>query len=107
MNLDETKGELRKYISDIDNKLSEMAQGNMNLSIDSSYRGEFLPIQDAMRQILDGLNDALSRIHQTAGKVSDRSERMAVSAQTLSDGAVQQRPLWKNSLPAFRIFPVR
>ena len=86
----ETKGELRKYISDIDNKLSEMAQGNMNLSIDSSYRGEFLPIQDAMRQILDGLNDALSRIHQTAGKVSDRSERMAVSAQTLSDGAVQQ-----------------
>lgn len=86
----ETKGELRKYISDIDNKLSEMAQGNMNLSIDSSYRGEFLPIQDAMRQILDGLNDALSRIQQTAGKVSDRSERMAVSAQTLSDGAVQQ-----------------
>ncbi|RKI84552.1 methyl-accepting chemotaxis protein [bacterium 1xD42-87] len=86
----ETKGELKKYISDIDNKLSEMAQGNMNLSIDSSYRGEFLPIQDAMRQILDGLNDALSRIHQTAGKVSDRSERMAVSAQTLSDGAVQQ-----------------
>ncbi len=86
----ETKGELRKYISDIDNKLSEMAQGNMNLSIDSSYRGEFLPIQDAMRQILDGFNDALSRIHQTAGKVSDRSERMAVSAQTLSDGAVQQ-----------------
>ncbi len=86
----ETKGELRKYISDIDNKLSEMAQGNMNLSIDSSYRGEFLPIQDAMRQILDGLNDALSRIHQTAGKVSDRSERMAVSAQTLSDGAGQQ-----------------
>lgn len=86
----ETKGELRKYISDIDNKFSEMAQGNMNLSIDSSYRGEFLPIQDAMRQILDGLNDALSRIHQTAGKVSDRSERMAVSAQTLSDGAVQQ-----------------
>lgn len=86
----ETKGELKKYISDIDNKLSEMAHGNMNLSIDSSYRGEFLPIQDAMRQILDGLNDALSRIHQIAGKVSDRSERMAVSAQTLSDGAVQQ-----------------
>ncbi len=86
----ETKGELKKYITDIDNKLSEMAQGNMDLEIDSSYRGEFVPIQDALRQILDGLNDALSRIHQTARKVSDRSERMAVSAQTLSDGAVQQ-----------------
>lgn len=86
----ETKGELKKYITDIDNKLSEMAQGNMDLAIDSSYRGEFVPIQDALRQILDGLNDALSRIQQTARKVSDRSERMAVSAQTLSDGATQQ-----------------
>ncbi|MDE5718408.1 MAG: HAMP domain-containing protein, partial [Lachnospiraceae bacterium] len=86
----ETKGELKKYITDIEDKLSEMAQGNMDLTMDGSYRGEFLPIQDALRQILDGLNDALSRIHQTARKVSDRSERMAVSAQTLSDGAVQQ-----------------
>ena len=86
----ETKRELKKYIHDIDSILAQMAQGNMNLAVGSDYRGEFLPIQNAMRQILDGLNDALSRIHQTAGKVSDRSERMAVSAQTLSDGAVQQ-----------------
>lgn len=86
----ETKRELKKYITDIDHKLSEMAQGNMNLSISNSYRGEFLPIQNALGQILDGLNDALSRIHQTAREVSNESQRMASSAQTLSDGAVQQ-----------------
>lgn len=86
----ETKGELKKYITDIDHKLSEMAQGNMDLAISNSYRGEFLPIQNAMRQILDGLNDALSRIHQTALAVSTESQRMASGAQTLSDGAVQQ-----------------
>lgn len=86
----ETKKELKKYITDIDNKLSEMAKGNMNLTINNSYRGEFLPIQNAMRQILDGLNDALSRIHQTAKEVSDESQQMASSAQTLSDGVVQQ-----------------
>ncbi len=85
-----TKGELKKYITDIDHKLSEMAQGNMDLAISNSYRGEFLPIQNAMRQILDGLNDALSRIHQTALAVSTESQRMASGAQTLSDGAVQQ-----------------
>ncbi|MCI8523163.1 MAG: methyl-accepting chemotaxis protein, partial [Lachnospiraceae bacterium] len=37
-----------------------------------------------------GLNDALSRIHQTALAVSTESQRMASGAQTLSDGAVQQ-----------------
>lgn len=86
----ETKRELKKYITDIDHKLSEMAQGNMNLSISNSYRGEFLPIQNALGQILDGLNDALSHIHQTAREVSNESQRMASSAQTLSDGAIQQ-----------------
>ena len=86
----ETKGELKKYISDIDEKLAHMAQGNMDLTIYGAYRGEFLPIQNAMRQILDSLNDALSHINQTAQDVSEESKRVAAGAQTLSNGAVQQ-----------------
>ena len=82
----ETKGELKKYIKEIDHTLAQMAQGNMNLTVGDDYRGEFLPIQDAMRQILD----SLSRIHLTAERVSEESERMASDAQTLSNGNVQQ-----------------
>ena len=88
--IQETKQELKKYIDDIDQKLDQMAHGNMNLEITGGYRGEFLPIQNAMRQILDALNDALSHIHQTAQEVSEESERVAAGAQTLSEGAVQQ-----------------
>ena len=88
--IQETKQELKKYIDDIDQKLDQMARGNMNLEITGGYRGEFLPIQNAMRQILDALNDALSHIHQTAQEVSEESERVAAGAQTLSEGAVQQ-----------------
>ncbi len=86
----ETKRELKKYIHDIDSKLSEMAQGNMDLMIGDDYRGEFLPIQDAMRQIVDSLNNALSRINVTAEQVSEESKRMASDAQILSSGAVAQ-----------------
>ena len=53
----DTKRELKKYISDIDAKLTQMAQGNMNLTTGDDYRGEFLPIQRAMGQILDSLNN--------------------------------------------------
>ncbi len=88
--IQETKQELKMYINDIDKKLDQMAQGNMNLEITGGYRGEFLPIQNAMRQILDALNDALFHIHQTAQEVSEESERVAAGAQTLSEGAVQQ-----------------
>lgn len=86
----ETKRELKKYIHDIDSMLAQMAQGNMNLSVGSDYRGEFLPIQNAMGQILDSLNKALSQINLTAERVSEESQRMAAGAQILSDGTVEQ-----------------
>lgn len=86
----ETKKELKKYINDIDQKLAEMAKGNMDLSIDIDYRGEFLPIQNALSQILDALNQALFQINSTAGQVSMQSERMTSAAQTLSNGVVSQ-----------------
>ncbi len=86
----ETKQELKKYINDINSKLAQMAQGNMSLTVDTDYRGEFLPIQKAMAQILVSLNEALSHINLTAEKVSEQSKKMASSAEILSDGAVQQ-----------------
>ncbi len=86
----ETKNVLKKYIHDIDSKLAQMAQGSMNLAIDTDYIGEFLPIQNALRQILDSLNQALSQINQTARLVSDESEQVASDSRVLSDGAIDQ-----------------
>lgn len=86
----ETKNELKKYIYDIDSKLAQMADGKMDLTIDNDYLGEFLPIQNALGQILDSLNLALRQIHLTAGLVSDESEQMASDARILSNGATEQ-----------------
>ena len=86
----ETKQELKKYINDIDDKLSQMAEGKMDLTIGSDYRGEFLPIQNAMKQILDSLNSTLSQINYAAGQVSEKSRSMASDAETLSSGAIEQ-----------------
>lgn len=86
----ETKRELKKYISDIEDHLAQMADGMMDMEIGSDYRGEFQPIQLAMRKILDALNYALSNINQAAERVSEESKRMASGAESLSDGAVMQ-----------------
>lgn len=86
----ETKRELKVYIQDIDAHLAQMARGNMDLRIDRDYRGEFLPIQNAMRQILDSLNSALQQINLTTEEVSMEAEQMASDSQILSSGAVEQ-----------------
>ncbi len=86
----ETKHELKKYISDIDTTLAQMAQGNMDMTIGNDYRGEFLPIQLAMGQILDSFNKALSQITRTSEQVSEESDKMSSSAQSLADGATEQ-----------------
>ncbi len=86
----ETKRELKKYISDINMTLTQMAQGNMDLSIGNDYLGEFRPIQRAMAQILDSFNSALYQINKTSEQVSEESGKMSSSAQTLSDGAAEQ-----------------
>ncbi len=86
----ETKRELKKYISDINTTLTQMAQGNMDLTIGNDYRGEFQPIQRAMAQILDSFNSALYQIHRASTQVSEESGRMSSSAQSLSDGATEQ-----------------
>lgn len=86
----ETKRELKTYINDIDFKLAQMAKGNMDLKIDKNYRGEFLPIQRAMDQILNALNISLAKIHVTARQVSEESNRLSSGAQVLSSGTVKQ-----------------
>ncbi|MCQ4746116.1 methyl-accepting chemotaxis protein, partial [Blautia producta] len=85
-----TKRELKKYISDIDANLAQMAKGNMNLEIGDDYRGEFLPIQRAMRTILEALNLALSEINEAADQVAAGSDQVATSAQVLASGSTQQ-----------------
>lgn len=85
-----TRKDLKKYISDIDQNLSKMAEGNMDFRVTEEYHGEFQPIKKAMTQILDSLNSTLANILDAAGKVSEESKRMAEVSQNLSHGAEEQ-----------------
>lgn len=85
-----TKRELKKYISDIDDTLAGMAKGNMDQAVGDDYRGEFLPIQRAMRTILEALNMALTEINEAADQVASGSEQVATSAQVLANGSTEQ-----------------
>ncbi len=86
----ETEQELKKYINDISEKMSQMAAGNMALDIDLNYIGEFYAIKQAMETIIRELNNTLSEINQAANQVSIGAEQVSSGAQSLSQGATEQ-----------------
>lgn len=86
----EAKNTWLNYISDISEKLSLMASGNMGIQIDMDYVGDFQPIKKAMNQIIDSLNDVLSQLNSAAKEVSNGSAQIANGAQELAQGSTQQ-----------------
>lgn len=85
-----TKWELRKYIKDISEKLSKMANRDLSVSLDVEYIGDFAPIQESMRQIVTTLNRSFLLFDTAADQVSATANVSATQAENLAEGSVHQ-----------------
>lgn len=85
-----TKAELNTYIGDIAEKLGQVADGNLDVSIDMDYLGDFMPIKTALQTIVRSLNDTLSQIHSASQQVFSGSAQVADGAQLLARGSTEQ-----------------
>ncbi len=86
----EMMGFLRSYIGNISEVLGKMAKGNMDVTIEMDYKGDFAPIKTSMQRILLSLNEALTKISQSSEQVAGGSEQVSSGAQALSQGATEQ-----------------
>lgn len=78
------------YINEISYILSEIGNGNLVLTFNQKYDGDFTVIKDALISATDMLNDTLSQINVGADQVSNGSEQVSAVSQTLSQGATEQ-----------------
>lgn len=85
-----TRSTLRQYIGDISEKLTQIAEGNVCLKVDTQYIGDFAPIQHALETIIHSLNDTLSQIDTAAEQVSLGASQVAEGALALAAGATEQ-----------------
>ncbi len=85
-----TKSELQKYVGNISEVLSKMADGNMNLFVDLDYIGDFRPIKHSLEIILDSMNRTLANIEDASKSVAGHSDQVAAGAQALAQGATEQ-----------------
>ncbi|AMJ40531.1 methyl-accepting chemotaxis protein [Anaerotignum propionicum] len=78
------------YIDEISYLLEEIGRGNLNLTFQNSYEGDFWKVKQALIGTADMLNDTLVQINIAAEQVANGSEQVAAGAQALSQGATEQ-----------------
>ncbi|WP_159459728.1 methyl-accepting chemotaxis protein [Scatolibacter rhodanostii] len=78
------------YISETARTLDTMANGDMRISLQENYVGEFAVIKTAFINISASLNSTLSEINRVANQVSIGADQVSSAAQALSSGSTEQ-----------------
>ena len=81
---------LRNYISDISRVLSRVASKDLTVKSEVEYKGDFLPIEKALEQILDSLNGTLFHIAESTDQVRCSSEQVALTGRNLAENSTEQ-----------------
>ena len=89
-NIENTSQILSGYVKNISYALGEISKGNMAITFNTTYIGDFIPIQTAIVLITEYLNNTLQQLSRSSGQISSRSAQVAGGAHILSQGVVEQ-----------------
>lgn len=81
---------LKGYIGEIADVLESISDGNLSVQATQHYVGDFVSIKESLDEILVKLNGTMSQIMESTDHVSSGADQMAVGAQSLSQGSVEQ-----------------
>ena len=83
---------VQEIISDLSDKLSELAKGNFRVSLENAeqYPGAYLPLLNSLQEISNDLNKTMAEIKTSAREVNAGAEQVSSGAQGLSQGATEQ-----------------
>ncbi|MEY8353637.1 methyl-accepting chemotaxis protein [Lachnospiraceae bacterium 54-53] len=81
---------LRSYITDISNVLNAVAARDLTIKSNVQYKGDFVPIQTALEQILQSLNSTLRNIMHATDQVRASSSQVALGGQNLAENSAEQ-----------------
>lgn len=85
-----TVDRIKDYVFDIRYVLGEISQGNIALSVEREYIGDFVSIKDSLNQIINSLNHTMKDIQECGDSVNAGAESLSSGAQTLAQGAEEQ-----------------
>jgi methyl-accepting chemotaxis protein len=67
-----------------------MSEGNLNVEINSEFKGDFVKIKDSINNIITTFNDVIGEIIIAADEITTGSKQVSEASQSLSSGAAEQ-----------------
>ncbi len=76
---------IRTYISDVADKLKAMADGDLTVSVDMDYVGDFTSLKSSINSIAESLCGTMQVINEAANAVHGSAQNVAGGATSLAD----------------------
>ena len=77
-------------IGDIVTATQSLSEGDLTFAIDRDYPGQFAPIKENLKELLDHLNEVMGNILQASEQVAAGADQVSNGAQSLAQGATEQ-----------------
>ena len=81
---------INRYISDIQQVLTQVAEGNLQAVPQVDYRGDFTQIRVSMGIILQSLNETILGFRSAAGRLAEMAEELNGQSGPLHQASVEQ-----------------
>lgn len=78
------------YITEIQRVLENISTGNLNISADGDYKGDFIVIGDSLTKIIISLNGIMKQINNTSHQLADTAHNMEIQKKELHQSAYTQ-----------------
>lgn len=88
--LNSTVDNIKDYVYDIRHILGEISKGNIAVSVEHEYLGDFVAIRDSLNQIIESLNMTMSEIQECGELLSESANTLSSGAQVLAQGSTEQ-----------------
>lgn len=82
--------QLRIIVEDISVNLMKISTGDLRVNTAQGYVGDFVPIQESIKDITAYLNEVLLSINQASGHVKNGAGEVYSMSRTLAEGATEQ-----------------
>lgn len=88
--LDDTVESVNRYISDIEQVLTQVAEGNLCTNPQVDYKGDFALIRKSLHTILESMNETISGFRSAAARLSRMSDQLNDQSGQLHQASLEQ-----------------
>ncbi len=88
--LEETVESVNRYILDIQQVLTQVAEGNLSANPQVEYKGDFALIRSSLGTILQSMNGTIAGFGEAAGRLAEMSEELNGQSGQLHQASMEQ-----------------